>query len=73
MTTIATSLTERPPGPEVSRTSSLRMLLVEDDFASRLLLHTFLSRCGDCHAAINGRKALEALDCGGEDHHDDGA
>jgi two-component system, chemotaxis family, chemotaxis protein CheY len=40
---------------------SLRMLLVEDDFTSRLLLQTFLSRYGDCHVAVNGREAVEAF------------
>ena len=39
---------------------SLRILLVEDDFASRLVLHTFLSRYGDCHIAVNGRDAVMA-------------
>ncbi|MGA7340104.1 MAG: response regulator [Terracidiphilus sp.] len=39
----------------------LRVLLVEDDFASRLLLHTFLSRYGECHIAVNGREAVEAF------------
>ena len=39
----------------------LRMLLVEDDFASRLLLQTFLSRYGECHIAVNGREAVEAF------------
>jgi two-component system chemotaxis response regulator CheY len=39
----------------------LRMLLVEDDFSSRLLLHTFLSRYGECHVAVNGREAVEAV------------
>ena len=37
------------------------MLLVEDDFASRLLLQTFLSRYGECHVAVNGREAVEAF------------
>ena len=37
------------------------MLLVEDDFASRLLLQTFLSRYGECHIAVNGREAVEAF------------
>jgi two-component system chemotaxis response regulator CheY len=41
--------------------SSLRMLLVEDDFTSRLLLQTFLSRYGNCHIAVNGREAVEAF------------
>ena len=39
----------------------LRMLLVEDDFASRLLLQTFLSRYGECHVAVNGKEAVEAF------------
>lgn len=39
----------------------LQMLLVEDDFASRLLLQTFLSRFGDCHIAVNGAEAVEAF------------
>jgi two-component system chemotaxis response regulator CheY len=39
----------------------LRMLLVEDDFTSRLLLQTFLSRYGECHVAVNGREAVEAF------------
>jgi len=39
----------------------LRVLLVEDDFASRLLLQAFFSRYGDCHIAVNGREAVEAF------------
>src|SRR5262249_8069649 len=39
----------------------LRMLLAEDDFASRILLQTFLSRYGECHVAVNGREAVEAF------------
>ena len=39
----------------------LRTLLVEDDFASRLLLQTFLSRYGECHVAVNGKEAVEAF------------
>ncbi len=41
--------------------SQPRLLLVEDDFASRLLLQTFLSRHGDCHVAVNGKEAVEAF------------
>jgi two-component system, chemotaxis family, chemotaxis protein CheY len=37
-----------------------RVLLVEDDFSSRLLLQTFLSRYGECHIAVNGKEAVEA-------------
>ena len=39
----------------------LRSLVVEDDFTSRLVLQTFLSRYGDCHIAVNGREAVEAF------------
>ncbi len=39
----------------------LRVLLVEDDFASRLLLQSFLSRYGECHIAVNGKEAVEAF------------
>jgi two-component system chemotaxis response regulator CheY len=41
----------------------LRMLLVEDDFTSRFLLQTFLSRYGECHVAVNGKEAVEAFRC----------
>ena len=39
----------------------LKTLVVEDDFASRHLLQTFLSRYGQCHIAVNGREAVEAF------------
>lgn len=39
----------------------MRTLIVEDDFTSRLLLQTFLSRYGECHVAINGKEAMEAF------------
>ena len=46
----------------------LRILIVEDDLACRLLLQTFLARYGECHVALNGREAVEAfrtaLSCG---------
>jgi two-component system, chemotaxis family, chemotaxis protein CheY len=38
-----------------------RVLLVEDDFACRLLLQTFLSRYGECHIAVNGKEAVDAF------------
>jgi two-component system chemotaxis response regulator CheY len=49
--------------PERARSAGgpLRMLLAEDDFASRLLLQTFLSRYGECHVAVHGREAVEAV------------
>lgn len=37
----------------------MKTLIVEDDFTSRLLLQTFLSRYGECHIAVNGKEALE--------------
>lgn len=40
---------------------TFRTLLVEDDFASRLLLQTFLSRFGECHIAVNGKEAVDAF------------
>jgi two-component system chemotaxis response regulator CheY len=39
----------------------LRTLLVEDNFASRLVMHSFLSRYGECHIAVNGREAVDAF------------
>ena len=52
--------TNNPPSHGPAR--RLRILLVEDDFTSRLVLQTFLSRYGECHVAVNGREAVEA--CG---------
>jgi two-component system chemotaxis response regulator CheY len=39
----------------------IKILVVEDDFTSRHLLQTFLSRYGQCHIAVNGREAVEAF------------
>ncbi len=39
----------------------MKTLIVEDDFTSRLVLHTFLSRYGECHIAVNGREAVAAF------------
>jgi two-component system, chemotaxis family, chemotaxis protein CheY len=39
----------------------MRTLIVEDDFTSRVLLQSFLSRYGECHIAVNGREAVEAF------------
>ena len=39
----------------------MRTLIVEDDFTSRILLQTFLSRYGECHIAVNGTEAIEAF------------
>ncbi len=34
---------------------------MEDDFASRLLLQTYLCRYGECHIAVNGKEAVDAV------------
>jgi two-component system, chemotaxis family, chemotaxis protein CheY len=52
----ASDAEREPPGAH-----PLRMLLVEDDFASRLLLQTFLAKYGEFHVAVNGREAVEAF------------
>jgi len=39
----------------------MKTLIVEDDFTSRLLLQTLLSRYGECHIAVNGREAVKAF------------
>ncbi len=39
----------------------MKTLIVEDDFTSRLVLQTFLSRYGECHVAVNGWEAVEAF------------
>ncbi len=41
---------------------SLRMLIVEDDITSRLLLQTYLSQFGECHIAVNGMEAVSAFE-----------
>jgi len=40
---------------------NMKTLIVEDDFTSRFLLQNFLAPYGECHAAVNGREALDAL------------
>ena len=39
----------------------MKTLVVEDDFTSRLVLQTFLSRYGECHVAVNGWEAVDAF------------
>jgi two-component system chemotaxis response regulator CheY len=39
----------------------VKILIVEDDFTSRVLLQTVLSRYGECHIAVNGKEAVEAF------------
>src|ERR1035441_3768489 len=39
----------------------MKTLVVEDDYTSRLFLHSFLPRYGECHIAVNGTEAVEAF------------
>ena len=39
----------------------MRVLIVEDDFVSRKILHNFLSKYGECDIAVDGREAVEAF------------
>ncbi len=41
--------------------SKLKILIVEDDFASFRLLKEYLSEYGDCSVAVNGTEAVEAF------------
>jgi two-component system, chemotaxis family, chemotaxis protein CheY len=38
----------------------MKILIVEDDFTSRLLLQKMLSPYGECHIAVNGKEAVLA-------------
>jgi two-component system, chemotaxis family, chemotaxis protein CheY len=48
------------------------MLIVEDDFTSRLLLQALLKDYGLCHIAVNGKEAVEAVRVAleGEEYYD---
>jgi two-component system chemotaxis response regulator CheY len=52
---------EKAGGAPTESARPVRILLVEDDFASRLVLQAFLSRYGDCHIAVNGKEAVDAF------------
>lgn len=39
----------------------MKILIVEDDFSSRMLLNAILSTLGECDVAVNGEEALEAF------------
>ncbi|MGD1071865.1 MAG: response regulator [Bryobacteraceae bacterium] len=60
MTALAPLCVLAPAAHEDLNGGRMRVLLVEDDFASRLILQSFLSRHGECHLALNGREAVEA-------------
>ena len=48
-----------PKNPSPSR--RLKVLVVEDELTSRLILQDLLSKYGDCHIAVNGNEAVEAF------------
>ena len=39
----------------------MRVLIAEDDFASRKLMLRFLSKYGECDVTVNGAEAIEAF------------
>lgn len=43
------------------RRRNLKILLVEDDFTSRVMLQGLLLPYGQCHVAVNGREAVDAF------------
>ena len=45
--------------PESEDKSKLKILIVEDDFASFKLLEEYLSEYGDCSVAVNGAETVE--------------
>lgn len=40
----------------------MRILIAEDDFASRTLMADILAPYGSCHVAVNGKEAIEAVE-----------
>jgi two-component system, chemotaxis family, chemotaxis protein CheY len=47
----------------------MHVLIVEDDFVSRKLLHRMLSPYGECDIVVNGIEAVEAFKLALEDGH----
>lgn len=45
----------------------MRILIAEDDFASRKFMHRFLSKYGDCDITVNGVEAVDAFQMALED------
>lgn len=39
----------------------MRILIAEDDFASRKFMHRFLSKYGECDITVDGKEAVEAF------------
>lgn len=42
----------------------MKILVVEDDFASRLALQKLMTRFGEVHVAVNGKEAMVAYQAG---------
>ncbi len=40
----------------------MKILVVEDDFTSRILMHKLLSPYGDVHIAVNGKEAVTVVE-----------
>ena len=47
----------------------MRSLIVEDDFASRKILQTYLSAYGECDIAVNGVEAIDAFHMAWEENN----
>ena len=47
----------------------MKILIVEDDFLSRRLLHKYLASFGEVDIAVNGKEALDAVKLGFDEHH----
>lgn len=45
----------------------MRILIAEDDFASRKFMHRFLAKYGDCDITVNGVEAVDAFQMALED------
>ena len=53
-----------PTGPQAgigNTMKKLKILVAEDDATNRTLLQAFLSRYGDCHIAMDGKQAVQAV------------
>jgi len=40
----------------------MKILVVEDDFTSRILMHKLLSPYGEVHIAVNGKEAVDVVE-----------
>lgn len=47
----------------------MRILIVEDDLASRKFLYKFLSKYGDCDITVDGMEAIEAFIMSVDEEH----